>query len=659
MTAEVRARTLTGRDQISDAGQHLIDGIPFGRPYLRQPNRPAVRIPPRKRRRQDEGEAEDETEAVGLITANGEDISDEDAPALVNGLYTRSGNKRRKSGQASKLVQFKQPEIDASDDSEEDDEDFAPGGAEEDKASSEESSGGDSDSDSDTDADAESGASSSASGTSDASSDSDSDSSSGSDSDDSDASSPPDVLSSKDGRKKKDTPAHPPDDVPPGRGRQATKERNARRTTSNRLRHLQKAGKVPENATFSDLREYERGQRDTPEEESLPAQPFSYFEGKKTRLEEDKSEEVAEESMEDAEESAEVVASEPTELELRKQKLMARLGDAEESTGVVASEPTERDLRKQELMARLGHTSYTPAPASQSVDPESLIAKPAKASPQPPPKEEKPARKRLRPDTAAIGRILARQANPVARKTKTKPVTPEPEGASDPEFWKSRISLSAFECWEEDFELTTPPFPFQQHWDPASQLMREKAGRKRNQKKRKYESQNAFPAEEAEEEEEKIILNYDDVPATQADSEINAAIEDQLRQDVATAAEAHLPSLPEDMSTLPDLTPSDMKAGAVIACKFFTVNPITVTPEISTYKTATVEQEGDSGPGAGTITLKIAARDLERREKKFDSKGNRVYNAADALLMAEEEGEEGIWEGSFAELLEPKLLKAA
>src|SRR6266568_3194886 len=57
-TPEIRARTLSGRYQISENGQHLVDGIPFGRPYLRQPNRPAIHIPPRKRRRLTYGEEE-------------------------------------------------------------------------------------------------------------------------------------------------------------------------------------------------------------------------------------------------------------------------------------------------------------------------------------------------------------------------------------------------------------------------------------------------------------------------------------------------------------------------------------------------------------------------------------------------------------------------
>jgi hypothetical protein len=73
----------------------------------------------------------------------------------------------------------------------------------------------------------------------------------------------------------------------------------------------------------------------------------------------------------------------------------------------------------------------------------------------------------------------------------------------------------------------------------------------------------------------------------------------------------------------------------------------------------TTRLRGDSGHGAGTIRLKIAQRDLPKREKKFDSKGNRIYDAADQFYMEDEEEDEGLWEGQFSELLEPKLLQAA
>jgi hypothetical protein len=616
MTAEVRARTLTGRDQISDGGQHLVDGVPFGRPYLRQPNRPPVRIPPRKRRRLDDGHSDDDTEAVGLLTEHGESSEPREVLATLNG-HKRSRSSASRSQRALKSVQFKQPEIDDSDDSEEDDDDFAPEGPEVESSSSDDSdSDSDVDSDSEVEAEAKAKAKADASSSAPDTSDSDSDASSDSDSDDSDsdASSPPEVLSSRDGRKTKAPTQH----VTPGEGLKATKLRNSRRTRANRLRSLKASGKLPENATFGDLADYDEGRYGQAEEEPVHTQPFAKSQGKRKRLDED---ETIEEAAEDT-----------VELERRKQDLMARFGESADVTA--ADEPLQ---------------SATPVV-------EKIKPPPGTSMKEESPAEKEPVSKRMRPDTRAIGRILARQAGP-ARKPKAKAPTPEPEEWSDPNFWKTRINLSAFECWEEEFELSAPPFPFQQHWDPASKLMRDKAMKKK-QKRRSHVQQEATPVEE--EEEEKIILDYDDAPTTNAESEtINAAVEDQLRQDAAMAAQSDLPRLPEDMSTLPDLTASDMKVGAVIACKFFTVNPVTVTPEISGYKTATVEQEGDSGPGAGTIQLKIALRDLPKREKKFDSKGNRIYNAADALLMEEDDEEEGLWEGQFGELLEAKLVKAA
>ncbi|KAE8146740.1 hypothetical protein BDV25DRAFT_143423 [Aspergillus avenaceus] len=50
---DLRARRLSGRHQISTDGRHLIDGVPFGKPFLKRPtsSRPAITIPPRKRRR--------------------------------------------------------------------------------------------------------------------------------------------------------------------------------------------------------------------------------------------------------------------------------------------------------------------------------------------------------------------------------------------------------------------------------------------------------------------------------------------------------------------------------------------------------------------------------------------------------------------------------
>ena len=50
-TSDLRFRKVSGRHQISADGRHLIDGVAFGRSFLKRTDRPPVIIPPRKRRR--------------------------------------------------------------------------------------------------------------------------------------------------------------------------------------------------------------------------------------------------------------------------------------------------------------------------------------------------------------------------------------------------------------------------------------------------------------------------------------------------------------------------------------------------------------------------------------------------------------------------------
>src|SRR5436305_6087688 len=49
-TRDLRSRRLGGRHQVSSDGRHLIDGVAFGRQWLKEGGRPAVHIPPRKTR---------------------------------------------------------------------------------------------------------------------------------------------------------------------------------------------------------------------------------------------------------------------------------------------------------------------------------------------------------------------------------------------------------------------------------------------------------------------------------------------------------------------------------------------------------------------------------------------------------------------------------
>ena len=52
---------------------------------------------------------------------------------------------------------------------------------------------------------------------------------------------------------------------------------------------------------------------------------------------------------------------------------------------------------------------------------------------------------------------------------------PEPETVTDPNAWKSKLRVRAFEAEDVRFdELTPPPYPFEQSWDSRSQSMRER-----------------------------------------------------------------------------------------------------------------------------------------------------------------------------------------
>lgn len=606
-------------------------------------------IPPRKRLRVDEVTVAgpEAPESTGFITAAGE----------THSLADEIGGTKKKMRE----VQFARAEEEPSDNSE-DDEDFVPGHV------SEGSVGSDSD-DNSSSATSEASAqatiskerrrspehetpdTSSASGTdssSDPSSDSESDSTPGadfdqvpsavsdSDSDSTDSSSgsdsdsdssAPEVLSSK-----KPT-------VPPWSGSKDTRRRNFRRKQSVKLKRLKAEGKLHPDATYDDLQKYFGVSKEEETPTQNPAHPMSKSTGKRKRLGEDTEDKQTQTQTQ-------TQMDESAELERRREELMARLADTAPDVEMTPVEPLSHIVEQVDQTISV---SASPSMSEVSVSKESL------ATPTPP-------TKRLRPNVSAIGRILQRQAINIERKTskpaKAPVADPEPEGSSDPNFWRSRVDLSAFECWDEEHELSAPPFPFEQHWDPASKLMREKKQAKKKKSRRSEQSTELLMYDnEDQEPEDTPVLDYDDSPETmKAASDPTDAAESQILQEVELAAKNDLPLLPDDVESLPMLQPYDVQVGAVIVFKVYAIDPVTVTPHISDFKTATVEKEGDSGRGAGTFRLKLAGRDTPQK-----ANGGSVHHAVSGFRMDDDDEDEddSIWEGTFGELVEPKLLKAA
>ena len=80
---ELRSRRLGGRLQITGDGRHLIDGVAFGKRWIRKQERPGIVIPPRKKRRilateEDDSLLVDQSQPLRAITAGDESDEEED-----------------------------------------------------------------------------------------------------------------------------------------------------------------------------------------------------------------------------------------------------------------------------------------------------------------------------------------------------------------------------------------------------------------------------------------------------------------------------------------------------------------------------------------------------------------------------------------------------
>lgn len=685
-TTEIRARTLGGRLQISEGGKHLVDGVPFGRPMLRTPNRPHIHIPPRKRQRMlgddknaqasaefytppDAVMGDDTPQSRLLLIANGE--TSKDSARLQNGQSPGAlRDPSLSNGTATdKSVRFGELPLTygdySDDDDDEDDDDFAPQYRESDDGdmeSNSDDSSDDSSNDSSTSSSISGSGSSSTTSDSDTNKDSDSDSNSDSDSGsssesesesdedssrDSEASSGPEIISSK----------APPLHTPPGRGKSVTRARNKRRSLSKKLTRLKTNGILDSNATLKDVR--------------VHLQPAASLASKDTAVTNGTNQEGP--------------VDEAVPLASKKRKR----GDEEATPSEQAAGQLEHDWeadlerRKQLLLQNL-----------ESLDQSTQAAE---VIPQ------DSATKRLRPDVSAIGRILKQQTRvcfppvlvsslacpfvkhpmqPAQKKLNSKPsiTFEESPTTSNPDLYKSKLHISAFETYHEGYVLEPPPFPFKQHWDRACKIMYplDRADKAKNGRKYKYlhstytaphvaptsasgdgyEETNT-PEESPEESpklrssdrfEEKVVdamvLDYGDAPNLDSDA---GAIESQIREDVATAAQmTDLPPLPEDTSTLPALSPSDILPGAIIAFKFLMMNP---SPEISDFVTGVVERLADP------IPIKLAMRD---KEKMFDkAQPDEEEPSFLGGIDMDINGQDVVMYMQFDFLHDPRLLKAA
>jgi len=255
------------------------------------------------------------------------------------------------------------------------------------------------------------------------------------------------------------------------------------------------------------------------------------------------------------------------------------------------------------------------------------------------------------------------------------------------ESWMDKIDLRAVECCHEGIELSTPPFPFVQRWDPQQQGDHKYGiAKKRRNKKRKrnndiyyeeisfQESQSRTARHDEYEalEGEPDPSNTDSFPETQRQEhsheeslQDSQAVNEQLLRETGGVSagtlmgndelSTDLPSLPEDPTTCPPLTREIAKKGTVIAFKQLEMSAETNwQPNISMYRTAIVDHITEEGD----LCMTPAKRDRRNKQAEYDDRtGERLYSKFEMPGFNDEDDNETL-EISFDELISPILLRA-
>ena len=279
----------------------------------------------------------------------------------------------------------------------------------------------------------------------------------------------------------------------------------------------------------------------------------------------------------------------------------------------------------------------------------------------------------------------------VAEKTET---AEDIAAAAEDESWKDRIDLRAVECCHEGIELSTPPFPFVQRWDPQQQRgysmgkAKKRKGKKRKRNNVDYYEDSSFNlknkvvrldkedwqrhkaeheplGEKANAESNDHEHSYDErfEDSVKANQQLLHETEDASADTLVEVEETHdvtndLPTLPEDISVCSTLTLQKATEGNIVAFKQLEMSAETNwQPKISDYRTAIVNVVLNDG----MLSMTLAKRDQPSKNLQYDEQtGERLYSKFEMPGYQEENGEEksGRLDISFDELINPVLVEA-
>ncbi|KAI9665317.1 MAG: hypothetical protein M1831_001754 [Alyxoria varia] len=698
---DILSRRLSGRYQVAANGARLVDGIPFGRQYLKRPSRPDIHIPPLKRRRIGDAQEDDiYDEDTSASYGNGQlalpstllshDESSEQAESPDNStasLKNASNSSQAKgglrSGKARRNVSFQTDSTtigvaaEASNGEEEDDSDeseFRPGGNNSNPESSSEDSEDNDESGSDHASAGKSNDTKSPAGSSDDTSSSSSEageeSSSQSSSSDSSANSNEEANETKSTNEPIETKlkaseqgsAKPKDrpksstlsQTPPGHGKRETRIRNRRRKLRMKRSKCLHFGQMvlwlasgyrdpdsPDNKNVQDVEKRAPLWRCVREK----LEQFPEFETLLRAIAEVGTHHDEFGKFEQYHDRIQQFANKG-QFE-RVQRLLPpplnnNFADDFESD---KDDVSQLSNRKANLLDQIGKSDD-----ETGHELESNVAAKASAGDQvrersivkfsrPPPKK-KPKKDDHGQD---LEEVSASDANVLF----------------DPNEWKDKLAVGVVECRDEELSLPPPPFPFVKWWwnggENPNNPSKKRYGNKRGPKRKNTRHVDQSVGVDAE----RDGLQYDEIPDDNQQKDFSTGKENgNVNGDINPSQENvqsdhdEIPDLPGDLSELEDLELEKCHAAMTIVFRRLEVSQSTNwQPAMSPPRTATITSIDSE---AKVLFMRLAKRDRERPNFELDEDGNQLYDKFGTL---EDDCENGDIEVLFSELVDPKVLQ--
>ena len=513
--------------------------------------------------------------------------------------------------------------------------------------------------------------------------------------------------------------APPQNSVPPGQGKYGTRYRNKRRRMKLRYDRLKASGKhADDDAVREAIDDQYRGQDSTSVSDEIIKATSHHTEHVDDEFEAKKKAllgaiasggiDISSPEFDINDSRCEETDQIPVNKRRQKPSVMpASKPPARELLETPGKAQRSVDESPSTLLAESGQTEVQHVNAIDEMAANAVPTKPTSTeqSTDNSPPSAKPSRPRAKVDIASSRRMLFGALGLRTPKTKeeekalqaklmkdirpVKGVAVETEtvakGASlgdddDDESWRDKINLRAVECCHEGIRLSTPPFPFVQRWDPQQQrgykASKGKNSSRNKKRKRKYQQQDNEGIEEqlteppAKHQKFDYPVEVNNFSPYQIDEPEDSNMQndgpsaDKNVGDLEPPAgaigdyEEDLPELPEDLGSCQTLTKDSSVPGTVVAFKMLDMSQETNwQPRISKYRTAIINEFLEDG----MIRMTLAHRDQSNQKVIYHTKtGERLYSKFEMPgYESQGESDSGHLMVSFAELIEPKVLRAA